>query len=244
MPKKLKNDISSWVFIIVLSLFFIEIIFFDGGILFFLLLMIGLMYIGKKRLPRTSGKIFLGIGLIGFTTSVFNLMTFKILLLVTLIYLLLHFLQTKKQPMFIDPIFNDKEEVSIIEEKFQRQPLLKNTLFGHQKTPEHVYEWNDINIQVGIGDVVIDLSNTVLPKGEAIISIRHFVGNVQLFVPYEIEVSVRHSVVSGAVTIFNHKDTKVLNETIQYQTPDYEIRPQKLKVITSMIAGNIEVKRI
>ncbi len=48
--------------------------------------------------------------------------------------------------------------------------LFKNKLFGHQQTTEHVYEWNSVNVQGGVGDTVIDLSKTILPKGDAVIS--------------------------------------------------------------------------
>ncbi|MDQ7862937.1 LiaF-related protein [Peribacillus frigoritolerans] len=37
-------------------------------------------------------------------------------------------------------------------------------MFGHQQTTEHVYEWNSVNVQGGVGDTVIDLSKTILPK--------------------------------------------------------------------------------
>ena len=58
------------------------------------------------------------------------------------------------------------------------KPLFQNKLFGGQKTPDHEYEWNDINIQTGFGDAVIDLSYTVLPKGESVIFIRNVMGKV------------------------------------------------------------------
>ena len=60
----------------------------------------------------------------------------------------------------------------------KEQPLFQNRHFGQQKTPDHDYEWNDMNIQVGIGDAVIDLSYTVLPKDETVIFIRNVMGKV------------------------------------------------------------------
>ena len=57
-----------------------------------------------------------------------------------------------------------------------------------------MYEWNDVNIQAGIGDTVIDLSYTVLPKGETVIFIRNVMGKVTIMIPYDVEVSVNHSV--------------------------------------------------
>jgi lia operon protein LiaF len=101
-----------------------------------------------------------------------------------------------------------------------------------------------MNLQTGIGDTIIDLSNTVLPKGEAVISVRNFIGNVRILVPYEIEVSILHSVITGYTEVFEHKEERVFNQLLQYETEHYVEAEQKVKIITSMILGNLEVKRI
>ena len=50
---------------------------------------------------------------------------------------------------------------------FNKNGLLITTTIGsdNKGRPMHAYEWNDINIQNGIGNTVIDLSQTILPKG-------------------------------------------------------------------------------
>ena len=99
---------------------------------------------------------------------------------------------------------NIKEPVDLqkpSETDVKEQPLFQNRLFGGQQTPDHVYEWNDVNIQAGIGDTVIDLSYTVLPKGETVIFIRNVMGKVTIMVPYDVEVSVHHSVFFGSARI-------------------------------------------
>ena len=63
-------------------------------------------------------------------------------------------------PIIKEPVDLEKRSETVVKE----QPLFQNRLFGQQKTPDHVYEWNDVNIQVGIGDTVIDLSYTVSAK--------------------------------------------------------------------------------
>ncbi len=160
-------------------------------------------------------------------------------------YFIIQYFQSKKQPVQVKPTI---EEPSRSAEKqgtiIKKHPIFQNVLFGRQQTPDHVYEWNDVNIQTGVGDTTIDLSNTVLPKGESVISIRNFVGNLQILVPYEMEVSVRHAVLYGSTTILEYHETKGLNQSLFYQTADYGDAKQKVKIITSMLVGDLEVKRI
>lgn len=223
-------------------LLLLELSFFNGGLIFSLLVAAGCIYIGRKRLPKQSGKLLFWIGIIGFIFHILNMMTFKFFLLAILIHLVLKFIQAKREPVHIKPIL--KEPLSMEGPLLKKEPLFRNTLFERQKTDEHVYEWNDINIQTGVGDTVIDLSYTVLPKGEAVIVTRHFIGNVQILVPYEVEVAISHSAIAGHVKIFEQEPLKFFNQNISFQTPHYEKATQKVKIVTSMMTGDLEVKRI
>ncbi|WP_110112698.1 cell wall-active antibiotics response protein LiaF [Bacillus sp. CGMCC 1.16541] len=237
-----KTDYMNWILLVGVVLLLLELSFFNGGLIFSLLVAAGCIYIGRRRLPKQSGKLLFWGGVIAFVFQILNMMTFQFFLLAVLIHLVLKFVQTKRTPTLIKPTIT---EPSITNgEVFKKAPLFQNTLFERQKTPEHVYEWNDINIQSGIGDTVIDLSYTVLPKGEAVIVTRHLIGNVQILVPYEVEVSVRHSAIAGNVKIFEHEHPKFFNQTICFQTAQYEEASQKIKIVTAMMTGDLEVKRI
>lgn len=174
------------------------------------------------------------------------MMTFKFFLLAILIHLVIRFAKSKKEadlirPIVKEPIANFSGQKGNI---IRKKPLFENVLFGEQRTPEHVYEWNDINIQAGFGDTVIDLSYTVLPKGETVIFVRNFIGNVKVLIPYDIEVNVSHSVIAGATNIFQNEEEKVFNQTISVQTEEYEKAEQKIKIFTSFVVGDLEVKRV
>lgn len=172
------------------------------------------------------------------------MMTFRYFLCVVLLYIIVQFFQSQKHPKQIKPIILEAKTETRSDPFIKREKIFENKFFTSQMTPEHVYEWNDVNIQVGIGNTVIDLSDTVLPKGEAIISIRSLIGNVQVLVPYEVEVHVNHSVMAGTVAIFQDQEQRIVNETIVYETAEYVQAEQKVKLITSVIAGNLEVKRV
>jgi len=223
----------------------LEVSFFNRGLIFSLLVSTGMMYIGRKRMPLTSGKVLFWGGVLTFFISIVNMMTLKFFLLALLIHLVIQFARSKKNPDRIRPIVKEivvdpNPKTPIV----RKQPLFENVLFGEQRTPEHVYEWNDINIQAGIGDTIIDLSYTVLPKGETVIFVRNFVGNVKVLIPYDIEVNVSHSVMAGTANILGHQDGRVFNQAIHFQTEEYEKAEQKVKIFTSFLVGDLEVKRV
>ncbi|GAA2705760.1 cell wall-active antibiotics response protein LiaF [Cytobacillus oceanisediminis] len=244
MNYKIKSDYLSWIVMVGIVVLFVEIAFFNRGVIFSLLVPIGMVYIGRKWMPRTSGKWIFWLGLIFLLINVFSMMTLKFFLLAILIHLLIQFAQSKKDPKQIQPEFKEPTVNLQKETVIKKDPLFSNIFVGQQKTPEQVYEWNDINIQTGIGDTVIDLSYTVLPKGETVIFIRNFIGNVKVLVPYDVEVSASHSAIVGAARIFEYEESKLINQFLHLQTPGYEKSGQRIKIFTSLLVGDIEVKRV
>ncbi|MBM7587886.1 lia operon protein LiaF [Bacillus pakistanensis] len=243
MLNRLNTDKISWVLIIGLLLLVFEISFFNGEVIFPLLFQIACIYFGRKRMPKTSGKLIFWFGVITLVITIFNTIAFKFFLIAIMIYIIIQFAESKKNPERIKPKVNDTIYQGE-EEVFTKKSNFQNTWFGHQQTPEHVYEWDDINVQGGFGDNIIDLSYTVLPKGTSIISIRKIIGNVRILVPYDVEVSIHHTVMAGKVKVFEHQVPKVINQSIQFQTAQYEQSSQNVKIITSMFVGDIEVKRV
>lgn len=244
MNYKINSDYLSWIILVGIVVLFVEIAFFNTGVIFSLLVPIGMVYIGRKWMPRTSGKWLFWLGLIFLFINVFSMMTLKFFLLAILIHLLIQFAQSKKDPKQIKPEFKEPSINLHKETIVKKDPLFSNIFIGQQKTPEQVYEWNDINIQTGIGDTIIDLSYTVIPKGETVIFIRNFIGNVQVLVPYDVEVSVNHSGIVGAAKILEFKESKLFNQSLQLQTPGYEKSGQRIKILTSLLVGDIEVNRV
>lgn len=244
MLNNMKNDYASWIVITGLILLLLEVSFFNEGLIFSLLASGAMIYFGRSLMPKKKGKVLFWVGLFFFLSSVFSMMTFRFFLLAVLIYLAYQYAQSKKKPEMITPVLQEPEKEVRTEMLVEKPSLFKNRLFGNQETPSHVYEWNDINILTGIGDTVIDLSLTVLPKGETVIFIRNIIGNVKVFVPYDVDLTLRHSAVVGSAEVFEHEEGRVLNQSLFVQTPGYDDAEQKIKIFTSMMVGNIEVKRI
>lgn len=244
MFKNTKNDYIGWMVIIGVIILVMEILFFNSGLIFSLFISGGMIYLGRKRAGKKMGKILFIGGIIFFALSLFNMMTFKFLLVAILLHFFIQFLNAKKNPKKISPEIISSEPSPQEEAMIRTEPLFENIVLGQQKTPTGAYEWNDVNIQAGIGDTIIDLSFTMLPKGETVIFIRNLIGNIQILVPYDIDVSIQHSCIVGSSTVFEVHDSKLFNRVLHLKTPGYETAEHKVKIFTSLVVGNLEVSRI
>ncbi len=242
MDNHTKSDYISWTILIGLLLLVVEITFFNKGLAFTLIFAGSLLYFGGKRLHSSIGKLIFGLGCLVLFFTTIDMIVFKFLIFAVIAYIIIYFYKSKNRPFLIQPALRDTDQSGV---KISKQPLLlKNLFYGRQTTPEEIYEWQDVNIQTGIGDARIDLSNTVLPKGEAVIAIRNFIGNIQILVPYDVEINVSHSVLAGTTIVFEEANQKLFNQTLTYRTLGYTEAPQKIKIVTSMGIGRLEVKRI
>ncbi|MFT8319086.1 MAG: cell wall-active antibiotics response protein LiaF [Sporolactobacillus sp.] len=239
MFRSLKKDKFSWILIAVLLALVVQSVFGDWGFLFPAVLFAALLYYGRKNLASRRGKILFWIGLIGLVIIILSTFLFKIVIIFLFVLFLVDFIQSKKNPLVIRP-----ERFSAEAEKtVESDTLLQNRWFGHQATPGQDYEWHDINIQVGAGDTLIDLSRTILPRKEAVILIRQLAGRVRILIPFGVETSVRYSVGLGQLDFFDHKEARLINESVAFQTKHYLEGEQKIAIIVSAVAGSLEVRR-
>ncbi|MFC4319950.1 cell wall-active antibiotics response protein LiaF [Litchfieldia salsa] len=236
------DDFRSWIAMLAIVIIIIEVTFFNNGVMFSALISCLCIYFGINKYHRTIGKVVFWFGLVTIAVTILSSNAFKFLLLTIILYCAYQYFKSRKNPNQIEPVLDS----SILENEplLRKQPLFSNKLFGQIETPDHVYEWNDITLQLGIGDTVIDLSNTVLPDGESVIVIRNFAGNIKIKVPYELEVMINHSALIGTTSVFQHQEPRAYNQVITYQTVDYLTATQKIKIVTSMFYGDLEVKRV
>ena len=244
MLNKFEKDSFSWLVLIGILVLLVEVTFFNQGLIFSLFVSGAMIYFGRKLYRRTTGKILFWLGAFSLVSSVIGMMTFRLFLLAILIYFIMQFAQSKKKPEVIRPSFEEPAPISSETTMIEQSSLFKNSLFGNQSTPQHVYEWDDVNIMTGVGDTVIDLSNTVLPNGETVIFIRNIVGNIKIFIPYDTEVSLRHSALAGSAQVLDYQKNRSFNQMLAVKTPGYDQAEQRIKILTSMMIGDIEVKRL
>lgn len=243
MFQRLSTDTLNWILIIGVILFFIEIAFFHGGMIVSAVFSGFFIYFGWKNFTHLWGKIFFWLGLISLVFSILNMLAVRFLIIAAIVLFLVNYSKSKKEAELINPALpgpQEEHEQPIV----QKKPLFDHKIFGDQHTTETAYQWRDVNIHGVFGDRVIDLSNTVLPNDTAVISIRHLVGDITIYVPYEVEVSIHHSSVFGRVHILGNHHWKLMNQSLFYQTEQYDTAVSRVKIITSQLSGDIEVKRI
>lgn len=239
-----QQDKYSWLLLLGLCFVVVEIIFADWGFLFPVALFGFFTYYGRKHRMKKRGVILFWIGVVGLALTVLNMIVFKLIVVAVVLFLIIDFVQSKKHPRRIRPGFDQKSGGTETEHTATLPVLLNNMWFGRQTTPESDYEWQDINIQTGLGDTVIDLSRTILPKNESVIFIRHVAGRVRILVPYGIEASLRFSVVIGELDFFERRESRMINKSVAFKTDGYDKSEQKLKIMISAISCNLEVRRI
>lgn len=199
------------------------------------------LFYGYKKYATLTGKIVLWVGIFFALSGLISLFVIRAIIFILLLVFLVHYLQKRRKPAEITPSFEGhKDEANFV----TVHGPVSSRLFGNQSTPEDIFEWDDINIAVGFGDVVIDLSNTVLPKEESIIAIRNIAGNVEILIPYDIGVKLSHTALYGSIRLFDQEKRDIRNQQIAYKTEGYEEAGSRIKIMTSIGAGSIVVRRV
>jgi lia operon protein LiaF len=242
MFQRLPTDTLNIIIVISVFLLILEVVFFNGYLIFSVLFSGALIYVGWNNFGRTWAKILFFIGAISLFFTVLNMMAVRFLIIAGLILFFVHYQRLKKEPEKYTPSFAHHDEQEK-EPLMNIKPLFQNRLFGDQYTRRTAYAWADVNIHSGFGDRILDLSNTVLPE-QADISIRHLIGNIVIYVPYEVEVAIHHSSLFGRADILGEEHVKLLNGALSYRTKDYDANSPRVKIVTSILSGDIEVKRI
>lgn len=230
--------------IIVLSLIFlvIELLGSGAGMLFGVAILLFMMYIGWKQYDTSAGKLICWIGVIGFIIQILSLFAVGFFIVSFMILLLLEYRKQKRDPEVISPQ-TSTAPASVTEELVTEKSLLPHRFLGRQTTGGEPYQWRDVNIQTGVGSKVIDLSSTVI-RDTAVVSIRHIIGPITILVPYGMETQILHSAFYGELKIFSEPPRKMLNESASFETAGYAEAKTRVKIITSVLSGDIEVKRV
>lgn len=244
MFKQIPTRNLNWIWITVAILLVFEIVFFHGGALISALISGFFVYFSWKRLHSLGWKIVFAIAAISFVLNVFNLLAVRFLIVVVIAIIILNFIKSTKEPSKEKPELPNKSSLTEEESLVQVDRLFDERFFDDFRTEETAYQWKDVNMHGIYGDRVIDLSNTVLPYDTAVISIRHLAGNIEIYVPYEVEVSIHHSSIFGRASIFGVYHGRLMNKSLHYETKNYNTAHQRVKIVTSLFSGDIEVKRV
>ncbi len=215
-----------------LFLIFVEAAFFGNGSVFLVLLGIGLIYYGNKNSTKYR-KSYFWTGFLLISISILSMWSLRMLILAAAVYLLLRLWKGEEWQQEV-PLKGPIDK-----------GLIQNKFFSAQATPIESYEWKDIHVQGFIGDLLIDVTQTVLPKRASLVSIRQGFGRVRLIVPYEVPVRIYYSTVFGDARFFNGDKQRLWYGSVQIQDGYEHIEDAKSELIVSVTTwmGDVEVIR-
>lgn len=214
------------------------------SLILFLLGIIGITALPQIIPSKSRSITIISIILIGIALfSTLSAWVFTIILIITLFSLNQDLFQSIKQALFESNYSKvGSEFISIRLNNFKEKPAkrTRRQWFGHDVDEDTIYEWDDINYTKVLGDSVIDVGNTIIPKDQNIILIRKGIGNTKILIPEEVAVSLNLSVFLGRVRI-GEDELALNNETITFRSDRYEQASRQLKIVSNVLVGDIEV---
>ena len=126
------------------------------------------------------------------------------------------------------------------EETETEMKFTRNRWFGDDSEGKKVFEWDDKNFTKMMGDTFFDLGNTILPKKENTIIIRKGFGDTKVIVPKDVALSLDISLTLGKLVI-DTEEYDLKNETIKWQSKDYQSSLRKLRIVANTLVGEVEV---
>ncbi|WP_163652429.1 cell wall-active antibiotics response protein LiaF [Listeria sp. PSOL-1] len=202
---------------------------------------IGICFLFSSRragITKKTAKYHMIIAVTFLLMSVLLTVSFKFGLVIAAIFAIIHYIHRKRAPQLL--MVKTCEPASKID---KANHFIRNQWFGNRRMLDVVYEWDDINVQTGIGDTIIDLGNTVLPTGESVIMIRSISGKIRLLIPFDLGICLEHSAIFGNLQ-YDKINTTVQNNTIKVYSDNYETAVRKVKITTSVVFGDLEVIRL
>ncbi|PID01662.1 hypothetical protein CSV67_12725 [Sporosarcina sp. P2] len=232
MGKRDSTKVSVYL-LALLAIAFVESIVFSNGNFIFLLLGWGFLDYGYRK----RGKWTAITGIVFIVIALLTLWSVRLLILAIVLYIIMKL--WKGTPA--NEVFGDLQKPRVR----RSQGMWRNRLFSVQSTPFSTYEWEDIHMQGFFGDVHVDVTDTVLPKGASFISIRQIFGKVRIELPYDIPVRIHYATLYGEANMLGKVPQQLFNETIQEHDGYETKRPNDPELIISVFTwiGDVEVRR-
>ncbi|MGN4126022.1 cell wall-active antibiotics response protein LiaF [Lysinibacillus sphaericus] len=219
------NKLTFWVLCFFL-LVFVELTIFNNGGAFCLLIGAVLLYLSFSK----NVRFFKWTGIFFIAIALFTMWSLRLFIVLLLLYMLYHYLQKENEP-------------KVVTLEFEKLPASKNDIFGTMPAPVEAYKWQDVQIQRLAGDITIDTTQTILPAGTNLITIRQGIGKVQVYVPYEIPFRLHYTTLFGELTCLHAGPQRLLNESVVFSDGNPEDAKRTLVIHVATWLGDLEVLR-
>ncbi|WP_081829238.1 cell wall-active antibiotics response protein LiaF [Geomicrobium sp. JCM 19037] len=237
MMSSSNNPLLAYILFGLIILILLELIFRFQPI-FFLIGAILLVYFGLSSKRIRHGKWLVLLGLIIAALSVFSSYVFRIAIFLIAIYLLYAFWKSRAGNKNVQVTLDTEGDIA----DARRQPYFQTMLVGSQQINEENFHSEDINILLGLGETTIHFENTVLPSGDTVVIVRGFIGKVTVYLPYDVGVMVHHSSFFGETRLLEHFETG-FNQSVTKHSKQYESNTRRVRIYTSLVAGDVEVRQ-
>lgn len=212
--------------IAVLLIVFVELTIFGNDSTFLIIIGSILLYYSFSK----SKKYLFWSGCFLIFLAILSLWSLRLLIVGVLIYILYKHM-TKEQKIVT---FNTQELQAKID---------NNDLIGNTSSPLDSYKWEDIQMQKFIGDVSLDLTDTILPVGTSVITIRQSIGKVTIVLPYEIPFRLQYSTILGEAKVLGNNPKRLINEKLIFEDGNALDAKRKLVIHVATWLGDVEVIR-
>lgn len=152
-----------------------------------------------------------------------------------MVYMLInHFSQVKQK---------NRRALIQFEEKLSVSSSVNQWIGEHEPLKRTSFAFDDINIIRLTGNDTIDLTEVIVAGKDNHILIRKIYGPTQIIVPIDVAVRLNASCVYGSITFFDYPEYDLRNETITLEEESYGQSNKRIKLVVSVLAGNVEVVR-
>ena len=244
-----KETMSNYIFKAILTSLFVWLLYqVVHNPIFLIFFLLALIFFSMYNLSKEKGehtKYFWISVVLLFCSFIFT-SAFWILLLLFLLFQLSSdqkLLNTIRDPFIRKKQYwRDKEFISVQWNKLEKNELklYRNKWIGDDSVGKNIFKWEDHNHQKIMGDTFFDLGNTVLPIKENVLIIRKGFGDTKILVPKDIALSINVNIVLGKL-IIEDEFFDLKNETIKWQSDNYDTALRKIKIVCSTIVGEVEV---
>lgn len=231
--KNISTNTLTTLLLLIVLLIVVEGFLFNNGMAIFSLIGVSILYIAIKKQRR---RLF-WVGIIMLFIALLSMWSLRLLLIVTLIYILWQ--MKKGSPIQINVNSFKKNKPA------ENTTIKKNKLFVFDEAQSDTYTWQDIHVQNFVGEAAVDTTATILPKGTSFISIRQVFGKISITVPYEMPVRIHYNTMVGEASIMGTTYPRLWNDHIALQDgyEDNTTPERELVIIASSFFGDFEVVR-
>jgi len=215
------------LFFLLVLIVFVELTIFNNGGALFLIIGAFLLY----RSFSKGKKIYFWLGAFFIFLAVLALWSLRFFIVCLLIYIL--FKQTTSR----------QKEVKIDAGHPEFGTIQKNELILPSSWPMENYKWQDLLLQNFLGDFTVDVTETVLPAGTSVITIRQGIGKVRIILPYEIPFRLQYSTLIGEAKILDYPPKRLWNEKLTFEDGNPDESKRKLVIHVAAWLGDVEVNR-